>query len=108
MKYQLVNYLNVPPGEYIYEQTQGIRRKFPSSPLVESLATTVADFRKANNLSGATFDQAYEDIVQYTCIRLGGNRKWCLPVGQVFPSGDIVLRKRKGGGCSGCGARLRQ
>jgi hypothetical protein len=109
MSYQLVNPLSVPPGEYIYLQEEGIRKRFEGTPLVDLQATAVSNFRRANGLPRATFDDALEDVVQYTCKRLGGHKRWCYETGKAvsFAEGSTMLRARKTGGCGGCGAKVR-
>lgn len=107
MSWQLINHLRVPPGEYIYRQTEGIERLFRGTPDINIQANSVATFRKANGLPRATFDEAMEDIVQYTCQRIGGHKNWCYEVRAAFADASPILRVRKKGGCSSCGAKVR-
>ena len=92
-----------PPGEYTYEQTEGIQKFFPSVGDKSTLAVRVADFRKGNNLPRATYSEALVDIIQYTCNRLGGSPPWCF---QLDPNTPIELTSSafQPAECHGCGA----
>lgn len=79
MKFRLRSYELSPPGGYPYRQSKGIRRDFPSQPLIETQADIVAGFRQANGLPRATKMEALIDIDRYTCARLGGMPNFCIP-----------------------------
>lgn len=92
-----------PQGEFSYEQTEGIYRRFPQTPLIKELASSVADFRKGNNLPRASFGEALEDIVVYTVQRLKGNPQWCY---ETDLNAAALLPQPSSGGCAGCGASV--
>jgi hypothetical protein len=98
--YRLLSHLKVPPGQFCYEQTQGIYRKFESTPLMEQLANSVADFRKGNGLPGASYEQAIADIDAFNCLRLGNMPAWCY---NTDKSPEQVVAEYKPKGCRTCG-----
>lgn len=108
MKYRLRSYDLAPPGGYPYTQTDGIRREFPSQPLIEAQAQIVANFRKANGLSRGTVKEALEDVDTFTCHRLGGMSQFCVPRDQspgaatqyALSAASPVIAPP----CKGCGA----
>lgn len=69
--------INLPPKEWFYIQTEGIRKVFPSTPEIRSQARRVSEFRKANKLPRPGIEEALEDIALFTCKRLGCNPRWC-------------------------------
>jgi hypothetical protein len=97
----LINLGNVPPGEYWYRQDGA--PSWPPTPLVQELAATVADFRKGNQLPRATTQEAFEDIIRFTCDRLQNNPGWCYDVDKMPYS---VNPSSGGGGCGGCNANI--
>lgn len=102
--FRLRTYEVSPPGGFIYQQTQGITRKF-KGPLIEAIAGQVADFRKANGLPRASVREALEDVDHYTCERLGNMAQWCVScdpkdrIVALAPTHPIVAPP-----CAGCGA----
>lgn len=104
MSFRLRSFDATPPGGYPYEQTEGIRRKFCSEPMVEAQARIVSNFRKGNGLPRASIIEAMEDISEYTCRRLGGNSAFCVdsdtPVLALNQSSPIISP------CAGCGAPI--
>lgn len=100
---RLLTHAKCPPGEFYYIQGGTVTKKFPPTPEIRSLASKVANFRRANNLPGATQDQALADIDAFTCARLNNNPRWCIDTDRPIPN-EIV---RSTGGCSTCGAKLR-
>lgn len=94
-----------PPGEFIYKQTapSGKEVKFVNSDAYE-LSKKVADWRKANALPRATADEALEDMVAFTCQRLGNHPGWCYNTDKSIA--QSVPKRRTGGGCSSCGAHV--
>ena len=98
----LISFNTVPPGEYFYEQTEGIRKKFGHTPELNELAGRVAAFRKGNNLPRATSAEALQDIITYTCQRLGNNPRFCYDTEKPFD--QLVSTGKSGSGCSSCGA----
>lgn len=95
----------VPPGSYPYEQTEGIYRKFEATPDIEAQASLVADFRKGNNLPRATKPEAYQDIVLYTCQRLGNMPQYCMDTESKAMFVPTTVQPH--GGCGGCGAKVK-
>lgn len=104
MAWRLINHRVCPPGEFIYEQTEGVRRKFPAGPDIEALARVVAEFRQANKVPRGTFAAALEDIDAYTCQRIGNHRDWCYNTDRSYAETTPAARPQ--GGCGGCGARM--
>lgn len=102
MAWTLLSLTKCPPGEFIYEQTEGIKRKFKFSDIY-TLSNTVADFRKANSLPRATSDEALVDIVAYTCQRLGNNPRFCFNTDKTIQASIPKRLSRAGGGCGTCG-----
>lgn len=96
---------NLPPGEFMYEQTVGIYRKFGKHPELVVQAGRVSAFRTANNLPRPSKAECAEDIILYTCQRLGCNPAWCrdssLTTAQVAQTIGIPT-----GGCATCGAKI--
>lgn len=104
MKYRLRSYDQAPPGGYPYTQTKGIRREFPSVPMIEHQAQIVASFRKANGLPRASVQEALSDIDCQQCLRLGNMPAFCVPsdsanIVALNQSSPIVAPP-----CKGCGA----
>lgn len=99
--FRLKSHLNAPPGSFSYEQTQGIYRKFDATPLIDQLAYLVADFRKGNQLPGATFEEALADVDFYNCQRLGFMERWCYNTDKSFAQTSIPPKR----GCGTCGHR---
>ena len=102
MSYHLRSYDATPPGAYRYEQTEGIPRVFPASPVIEDLAGAVSRFRAANGLPRSSFLEALQDVDHYTCAGLGNNPAYCV-------SGDsqsVALNASSPqlNPCRGCGA----
>ena len=104
MAWRLINHHICPPGEFIYEQTEGVRRKFPGQPDINALARTVAEFRLANGLARATAFLALEDIDFFNCQRLGFCLDWCYNTDKSFA---LTSAPKHVSGCGGCGARVR-
>jgi len=99
--FRLISHLNCPPGSFWYEQNEnGIPRKWDSTPLISDLASTVANFRKANNLPRASKAEALVDIDRFTCDRLGNDKIWCYQDGKTY---DEVVSTYKPVGCTTCG-----
>lgn len=99
----LKNHNDCPPGEFRYEQTlNGILKKFGPSPIIRQVAQTVVDFRKGNQLPGATFEEALQDVDTWNCQRIGNNERWCRSTEQTYAEAQPAVRKP--GGC--CGASI--
>jgi hypothetical protein len=99
--FKLITYSPFPPGEFSYEQTDGIYHKFEGMGLsVGQQAKNVLKFRTANQLGRATYVEVVQDIDAYTCARLKNNPQFVIdsdkPVEVVQPSS---------GGCSTCGVK---
>ena len=102
--YQLRGYDQTPPGGYPYQDPSG--KLFPSLPLIESQAQTVAAWRSANGKPRATVKEALQDVDHYQCARLGNMGNFCVPCGgpagvSLNVSSPIVAPP-----CKGCGARV--
>lgn len=68
--YHLINPARVIPGEYSYEQTEVIPRKWGRNPDLNQLAKLVSDFRSGNGLSRDSVAEAQADIIQFNAVRL--------------------------------------
>lgn len=84
MGHQLKSYNVNPPGNYSYEQTQGIPRRFGAQPVIEGIVKTVSNFRIANKLQRASLAECLEDVDRYTCARLHNNPDYCWDCPQSF------------------------
>ena len=100
--FRLISHLKAPPGEFRYEQTDGIQRKFPRTPLIRNLANQVLDFRRGNNLPRADFASVVEEIDAWNCRRLGNDPHWCYDSEKNYAATSPLLKKS---GCSTCGHR---
>lgn len=100
---RLKSYEQPLPGNYPYEQVEGIRRSFPSLPTPESQASAVSAFRKGNGLPRSSFVECLEDVDRYQCQRLGNNRTYCNCSDQ---KGIVALNASSPiiAPCKGCGA----
>lgn len=105
MSWTLKTLTTCPPGEFRYQQQSpsGKIVKFDPDPDIHHLAVVVADWRRANNVPRGTVDEALEDIVAYTCQRLGNHDRWCYNTDKSLTA---ILPKRSKSGCMGCGAHL--
>ena len=107
MKYRLRSYELTPPGGYPYEQ-QGVKpRSFPSVPVIEDQARTVAAYRQANGLPRSSYKECLIAVDRQVAARLNNDLAWC-----VAEDGDttatIALSPNAPGlaPCKGCGARV--
>lgn len=105
--WSLISLTQCPPGEFSYVQTEGIRKSFPSSPLLGEQAGRVADFRIGNKLPRATAAEAIADIIEYTCARcaaMGCLEQYCYQTDQS--GAQIAALVLPTGGCGSCGAKI--
>lgn len=105
---RLASYDVSPPGGYLFEQTEGIKRSFPTSPIIEALAQDVSAFRAGNNLPRANVRQCIEDIDHQNAERLGCHRGWTVPIDAPADAKAISLPESHPliTPCAGCGAKL--
>lgn len=73
----LKNYNVNPPGNFMYEQGQGIHHRFRPNPVIEQLVKEVSEFRIANHLPRASLAETLEDVDRYQCARLNNSENWC-------------------------------
>src|ERR1044071_5844521 len=107
MRFRLRSYEESPPGGYPYTQRRGIKRNFPSVPVIEEQPRIVADFRAGNGIPRATIAEALEDIDAWTCWRLGNMRQYCVPVDdEARASVALGVSSAIVQPCAGCGAVL--
>ena len=100
---------SLPPGGWVYEQFRNgvLFKVFNSMGPYADFTKGILAVRSANVLPGATLPEVDLDIQNYTCNRLGNDRRWC-----GASSGAVVTQPTestfyavvpKGGGCGGCG-----
>jgi hypothetical protein len=102
--YRLLSDSIVIPGAFKFYQDGIKTHKFTDSPVARDLATAVESFRKANNLARATFQEAYDDVIDYNAQRLGYDPRYFRrnPGAQQSQS----FSPPPPTGCVGCGAKL--
>ncbi len=104
MSLRLRSYDISPPGGYPYVQTEGIRKNFPTVPLIEDQARSVSSFRTNNHLPRASVVESLEDISNFTCTRLGGMAAYCIDSenpGVALSTASPIISP-----CKGCGAQV--
>lgn len=105
---RLASYDTVPPGGYLYTQTEGIKREFPSLPTIESQAQAVSAFRAGNGLPRSSVRECLTDIDHFNAARLGCHRRWCVSVDPATGATTTALSQTSPiiTPCKGCGAQL--
>lgn len=103
MALHLKNPSQFPPGGFDFQQTEGISYYFAPEGGLRQTATRVLDFRKANKLPRATFEECALDIEAYVISRLGGASSPYVEDTDVIPA-QATAKRGGGGGC--CGAKL--
>lgn len=95
---KLTSLTTLPPGGFAYSQVfNGQVYTFPDVGFdIRSQTNIVLQFRKANGVPGATFDETLNDVIVFTCARLGNNPRFCL-------DGSENLKQNPNAGCSSCG-----
>lgn len=97
--YKLLVHTPFPPGEYPYEQTQGIYQRFNGDGLsIEQQAQRVLDFRRGNTLERRILAECIQDIDAYTCARLNNNPQFV-----VDSDAPVYVEVRPTGSCATCG-----
>jgi len=104
MPWTLISLTQCPPGEFIFPKPAGSAERFWKSPLANSVAASMADYRRGNNLPRPSVQECLEDVIAYTCQRLGNMREYCINTDQG-PAQSAALNIPKAG-CGGCGAKL--
>lgn len=96
------------PGNYSYVQTEGIKREFPSVPIIESLAQDIAAFRQGNNLPRASVKECLLDADHYNARRVGCDRAYTVPIESPSEAQTVSLSPNHPliTPCAGCGANL--
>jgi hypothetical protein len=92
----------VPPGGFPYYQGGAKPYKFQAVPDAVTQAHAIANYRSANNLARSTFEESYADLIAYTCVRLGGNTRFCIDDGGVAAAPEFYSHTASD--CKGCGA----
>lgn len=100
--WKLKSFTTCPPGEFSYEQTDGIQHKFPPNPDILDQAKKVAEFRRANGLRRSSTTECMEDIIIYTCQRLGNNPRYCHDT-EATVAASAARAVPRTGGCGSCG-----
>jgi len=100
---RLRSYDKFPPGGYDYRQTDGIPRYFDPQGGIRHLTGRVLDFRVANHLPRANWEEVFRDIELYVIARLGNDPQW-VDDSELTPYTPVVRSRSKGGGC--CGAKV--
>jgi hypothetical protein len=98
----LKSYQNPLPNNYSYEQTKGIRHRFPASPIIEELVKAVSDFRIANNLPRASLAECLEDVDRYQCATRNNDGRYCWDCPEPFEK-IRQLHRFVSQGCASCG-----
>ena len=108
MTYRLRSYEAPLPGNYPYEQTEGIHRRFAAQPIIEAQAQIVSTFRKANGLPRASIGECLQDVDSYQCQRLGNHPTWCTSCDPNSPRPVAMLPSNPNIAppCAGCGAPI--
>lgn len=103
----LKTYFDPLPNNYVYEQTQGIRHKFPANPIIEEVVKKVSDFRIANNLPRASLSECLEDVDRHNCAMRNNDERWCWNCAESF---ERVHQNHRfiAQGCAGCGQVVSQ
>ena len=96
------------PGNYSYVQTEGIKRDFPSVPVIESLAQDLSSFRKGNNLPRSSVKECLLDVDHYNAQRVGCHRDYTTAIDSIADAGKTSLPQSHPiiTPCKGCGAQL--
>lgn len=102
MSYILISKELVPPGGFSFVQTGDKPRVFASQPMAESQAQIVSSYRRANGLPRGSVSESLQDVMTYTCQRLGNNPKWCTQVEDGVTLDYAAMPKP----CAGCGAKV--
>ena len=103
MAFRLISHAKCPPGEFFYEQTEGIQKMFSRSPDIKIVAGRVFNFRFRNKLPRADFHQCLEDIDNYTVTRLKSDPAWCFNTEMSYGESHPPIG---GGSCGTCNAPL--
>ncbi len=98
---KLISLTTLPPGGFVYSQDlNGKLYDFPDIGLdVRSQTNVILNFRKVNGAPRATFDETLDDLVNFTCGRLGNNPRFC-------SDGSENLKQFGNRGCSSCGIQV--
>lgn len=85
-----------PPGSWQYPG-------FENNSDPRTLAKSVGDFRKGNQLPRATLQECFEDVVVWNCNRLvaAGEKGICYETDSTIAPITV-----SSGGCSGCGIQV--
>lgn len=105
--YRLKSYDLSPPGGFPYDDPAG--KRFPSQPLIEAQAQTVARWRAANGKPRATVKESLQDVDQQTCKRLGNMRQFCVLCDAAAAAASVALNQSSpivAPPCGGCGAPI--
>lgn len=98
---RLIDYAQVVPGGYRFEDLNRGSHKFGPSPSITDLATEVSSFRTANKIARASYEECLTDISRWQCTRLGCDPLWCVPIEPEVIHSEAMVRRKP---CSGCGA----
>lgn len=106
---RLRNINNIPPGEYYYEfKFHGKQHHIPfgeqSSPIIFEVSKQLSAFRKGNKLRRSDTPSCIEDIMVFTCKRLGNNGQWCVDTDALLETLVPQLKPAEKG-CSTCGVK---
>lgn len=105
MNWRLRTYDELPPGMFRYSAIEGgISVNLGASPMIEAVGRQLSEFRKANNLPRSGLQESVADVDAYTCQRLGGMSKYCVPAGD--PKVALSTVSPVVTPCRGCGARV--
>lgn len=104
--YRLVSYDAPLPGNFPYEQSTGVYKRFPAEPLIEAQARNVAAWRKANGLPRSSVIESLEDVDHYQCSSRGNPKGLCIPCSGAAAQVALGQSSPIVAPCGGCGAKV--
>jgi hypothetical protein len=105
-KCRLIRLTQFPPGGFPFSETvKGQTYDYPDIGLdVGQQSIAILKVRKANGLPRASIDEVQDDLISFTCMRLGCDPTYCY---DGFPKGgNPVPFTQSSGSCGTCGAKV--
>jgi hypothetical protein len=102
MSWRLISHNNFPPGNFQYEQTVGLHKRWGGQGLPE-LVDKVLNFRTGNKLPRASKAEVLQDVDEYNAARLGCDPRWTYNTDAAYSqsSSPVVTIP-----CPSCGAQV--